>query len=87
VRGVLKLALVGVLVAVLLPAATGAAPVAVQSKNFEHQAVLPSLTGASMSFFERRAAGGAVRRYAAVGVMGYGVEFVDITTPTASGGT
>lgn len=70
------------LAAAVLPAASMAAPVAVASKHMEWVAGLPTLTGSSMGFFEREV-DGAVRRYAAVGVMGYGVELVDITDPSS----
>lgn len=67
----------------LLPAgAGGAAPVAMTSLNMEWRTGLPSVTGSSMAFFER-VEDGEPSRYVAVGQMGYGVQFLDITDPLA----
>lgn len=77
-----RLAVAAALLALAL-GATGfaaAGPVPYTSVNMEWKTALPLVTGASLEFFEREV-DGEVRRYAAVGEMGYGVHFVDITDP------
>ncbi|HVM19962.1 MAG TPA: hypothetical protein VM307_08380, partial [Egibacteraceae bacterium] len=51
------------------------------SKDMELAWTHPAAGAASVDFFERKADDGAVTRYAAVGVMGHGVDFVDVTVP------
>lgn len=61
--------------------ATAAGPTIPTSRDIEPAWTHPGVSAASVDFFERRRADGAIRRYAAVGVMGHGVDFVDVTVP------
>ena len=62
--------------------ATAAGPTLPTSKDIEPVFAQPAAVSASsVEFFEREVAG-SIRRYAAVGVMGSGVDFFDVTDPT-----
>jgi hypothetical protein len=64
-----------------VPVATASAPTVPTSNDIEAVWTQPSVSASSVEFFERKLAGGAIKRYAAVGVMGYGVDFYDVTVP------
>ncbi|HWH28037.1 MAG TPA: hypothetical protein VNU26_03585 [Mycobacteriales bacterium] len=64
-----------------VPVATAATPALPGSKDVEAVWSQPGAASASsVEFFEREVAGKVVR-YAAVGVMGHGVQFYDVTDP------
>lgn len=70
------------LAAALLAAAPAPAQVPPPTgQNFEWVVNVPVASAASIDFFERESDDGTLTRYAAVGMMGYGVEFFDISDP------